>query len=96
VDPITYNEAVKNGTPVDGQVPTGTAKITPNGDISNNSYSTVVYTTETGAQATKYYFWVKDKTTLPNNRKERRIPIATLASIITDPTNSGISLVCSS
>ena len=91
VDPITYNEAVKNGTPVDGQVPTGTAKITPNGDISNNSYSTVVYTTETGAQATKYYFWVKDKTTLPNNRKERRIPIATLASIITDPTNSGIS-----
>ncbi len=91
VDPIAYTKAVENGTPVDGQVPSGTAKVTPKGDINNTSYSTKVYTTETGAQATKYYFWVKNKTTLPNNRKERRIPVASLASIITDPTNSGIS-----
>jgi hypothetical protein len=44
----------------------------------------------TGSIIIKYYFWVKDKTTVPTNIKNRRIPITTIADYIQNPQNSGI------
>lgn len=91
VDPVAYNEAVSNGTPLDGQVPTGVARVYPTGIVQNTSYSTYTYVIEDGSSITKYYFWVKDKTVVPAGKNvSRKYSTSMLANIIKDPTAMGI------
>jgi hypothetical protein len=39
----------------------------------------------------KYYFWVKDKTSVDPNNETRNLPTAAIADLITTPKNQGIS-----
>jgi hypothetical protein len=58
---------------------------------SDNAYTSLTYIDPLTNYATvKYYFWVKDKTTLSVNQFGRSIPVATIASFIRDPKNTGI------
>lgn len=58
---------------------------------NNEAYVTLNYIDPvTNFTTVKYYFWVKDKTTLTVNQFGRTIPTTTIASYIRDPKNSGI------
>jgi hypothetical protein len=53
----------------------------------------VLYNPTTGATtSTLYYFWVKNKTTIPAN-KDRRVSISSIASYISNPVGTGIPFV---
>jgi hypothetical protein len=57
----------------------------------NTAYVTQTYVDPTTNFATvKYYFWVKDKTTLTVNQFGRSIPTTVIADYIRNPVNSGI------
>jgi hypothetical protein len=58
---------------------------------NNEAYVTLNYIDPiTNYTTVKYYFWVKDKTTLSVNQFGRTMPTTTIASYIRDPKNSGI------
>jgi len=90
VDPIAYNDAVENGKEVDGSIPTGTARVISDASFKLANWSTDQYTDELNVTSTKYYFWVKGKDTVPNNRPERQLAVTTIANIIEDPANIGL------
>ena len=53
-----------------------------------------LYNANTGlATGTLYYYWVKNKTTVPENMPARRISAASVASYINSPANTGIAFV---
>ncbi len=57
----------------------------------NNAYVTETYVDPiTNFAVVKYYFWVKDKTTLTVNQFGRSIPTTVIASYIRDPRSSGV------
>lgn len=64
----------------------GTPKL-PN----NTAFVTSTYVeTETNQTTVKYYFWVKDKTTVSANQFGRTIPTTSIAQYIRSPKSSGI------
>ena len=57
----------------------------------NGAYVTLTYVDPATNFATvKYYFWVKNKTTVSANQFGRTIPTTTVASYIESPKNSGV------
>jgi hypothetical protein len=61
----------------------------------NAAYSVKVFTNPaTGQQyGTKYYFWVKGKTIIPQNVPGRRIAASDVASLIANPASSGTPII---
>jgi hypothetical protein len=58
---------------------------------NNSAYSTLVYVDpSTNTPTVKYYFWVKNKTTVTTNQFGRQLPTVTIADYITNPRVSGI------
>jgi hypothetical protein len=58
---------------------------------NNEAYVTESYIDSvTNFAVVKYYFWVKNKTTLPVNQVGRTIPIQSIANYISEPKSSGI------
>ena len=58
---------------------------------NNEAYVTLGYVDPRTNQPTvKYYFWVKDKTTVTANQFGRTIPTITIANYIRNPKNSGV------
>jgi hypothetical protein len=57
----------------------------------NSAYSTLVYVDPaTNTPTVRYYFWVKDKTTVTVNQFGRQLPTITVANYINNPKASGI------
>lgn len=57
----------------------------------DTAYATVAYVdAQTNQTVVKYYFWVKDKTTVTTNQFGRSIPTTTIANYIQSPQTSGI------
>ena len=57
----------------------------------NSAFVTISYVDSgTNTAIVKYYYWVKNITSLNSNYKGRSLPIATIANYIRDPKNSGI------
>ena len=57
----------------------------------NGAYVTLTYIDpKTGIAVVKYYFWVKDKTTISPNQFGRNMPVSSIRDYITDPKNTGI------
>lgn len=61
----------------------------------NTVYSVRVLTDPTTGETTKtkYFYWVKNKTTLPNSVAGRRIPAASVAEYIENPITTGIPYI---
>ena len=58
---------------------------------NNTAYVTLSYVDPATNQATvRYYFWVKDKTTLSVNQFGRETPTVTIAEYIRNPKSSGV------
>lgn len=59
--------------------------------IDNSAYVTLSFVDSgTNTPVVKYYYWVKNITSLNSNYKGRSLPVATIANYIRDPKNSGI------
>jgi len=57
----------------------------------NTAYSTLIYVDpNTNIPTVTYYYWVKNKTTVTENKFGRLIPTVTIADYITNPKSSGI------
>lgn len=60
-------------------------------NVDNSAYVTLTYVeTETNKATVKYYFWVKDKTTVSANIFGRTVPTTAIANYIRNPKSSGI------
>lgn len=58
---------------------------------NNTAFVTTNYVeTETNQTTVKYYFWVKDKTTVSTNQFGRTIPTTSIADYIKNPKTSGV------
>lgn len=58
---------------------------------NNEAYVTETYIdSTTNFAVVKYYFWVKNKTTVDNSYTNRTIPVESIASYIRDPKSSGV------
>jgi hypothetical protein len=58
---------------------------------NNSAYSTLIYVDPaTNAPTVRYYFWVKNKTTVTVNQFGRQLPTITVADYINNPRASGI------
>ena len=91
VDPIAYNDAVANGTEVDGAVPTGTAKVFTYNGLNLANWSTDTYVDDLNVTHTRYFFWVKGKDSVPAERPDRSLAVTNVANIIADPASIGLS-----
>lgn len=57
----------------------------------DSAYVDVTYVDPvTGIITSKYYFWIKDETTLDENLPGRSLPVKSIADYITNPKNQGI------
>ena len=63
----------------------------PNDDIY--SFKTLFNTTTGEPSGTLYYYWVKTKSTIPENNKTRKISGAEVEVLIADPAGAGIPFV---
>jgi hypothetical protein len=92
VIPDEWENLVKNGTDQFGQIATGEAFRVY--DKNSDSYF-YYYSEETewdnnlGRYNTHYYFWVKNKTTIPNS--SRMLTVSEISNIVRYPTTNGIS-----
>ena len=60
----------------------------------NSAYSTLIYVDpNTNISTVKYYYWVKNKTTVTANQFGREISTVTIADYITNPKNSGVKFL---
>lgn len=58
---------------------------------NNTAFVSLTYVeTETNQPTVKYYFWVKDKTTVSANQFGRTIPTTSIADTIRNPKSSGV------
>ena len=74
--PSQYVDNGGNGTPKYGD---------------NSAYVTLTYIDpQTSVAVVKYYFWVKDKTTISPNQYGRSMPVASIRDFIVDPKGTGI------
>lgn len=91
--PDDYNRYSFTNTIVDGIQITGEARYenTTYGDIVYSWTEETVFDPVIGTEKTYYYFWVKQKTTVPNT--SRTYSITQLSQIIADPTSFGIQWI---
>lgn len=65
-----------------------------NGDpkhLDNSAYSSITYIDPgTNSPVVRYYFWVKNKTSINSDNKTRKITISNIENYIRDPKSSGI------
>jgi hypothetical protein len=93
VPPDEYQEITRSNTVIDGIELTGTPYFTI-GQFGDREYywsEKTFFNRSRGTSETYYYFWVKNKTTVPNNN--RRYTTVDLENIIENPTSYGISWV---
>jgi len=58
----------------------------------NSAYVEIVFVDPiTNIIGSKYYYWVKDKTSVDPNNETRNLPISSVADLIANPKNQGIS-----
>ena len=58
----------------------------------NSAYVEIIHVDPiTNIIGSKFYFWVKDKTSVDANDPTRNIPISSVANLITNPKNQGIA-----
>ena len=91
VAPEDYDQAVFDEVVVDGKPLTGTPFKQENrftGDVDYYWTETVEFDPTTESDETYYYFWVKDKTTLPD--RNRYYTTFQLAEILENPEAAGI------
>jgi hypothetical protein len=87
---IDVYEWVESNYPPSQYVARGGDGLPKYGDDS--AYATVAYVDPQSNQTVvKYYFWVKDKTTVTQNQFGRTIPTTTIANYISSPQSSGIT-----
>ena len=91
VGPLEYNSASENATPVNGTVPTGSAKVTKIGQESIYSYSSKESVNSDGTISTLYYFWVKGVDTISSARMDKTLSVSGIAAVIQNPTDMGIA-----
>jgi hypothetical protein len=93
VPPDEYQQATRSNTIIDGIELTGTPYFTI-GQFGDREYywsEKTFFNRSRGISETYYYFWVKDKTTVPNN--SRRYTTIDLENIIENPSSYGISWI---
>ena len=90
VPPDEYDDAVTNGLEMFGQVATGTPFVRlDDGNEPMYYWAERTDTDEmTNTDVKYYFFWVKNKTTVPNIN--RKYSVLELSSILEDPTSFGI------
>ena len=90
VPPDEYDEAVTNGTEMFGKIATGTpySQLDSSGEPMYYWSEDLTWNESTQDFVRYYYFWVKNKTTVPNTN--RKYTVTELASILEDPTAFGI------
>jgi hypothetical protein len=93
VTPDAYSSAVRAGTIVDGVPLTGSARtqLDDFGDEQYNWTEEFEVNVNTNQIEVFYYFWVRDKTTVPS--ASRIYTVDQLAGILTDPTTVGLNWV---
>ena len=92
VPPEDYDQAVFDEVVVDGKMLTGTPYVKANtltGDIDYYWTESVEYNAETETEEVYYYFWVKNKTTLPS--RERYYTVLQLSEILINPSSVGVA-----
>lgn len=89
IAPYDYNAAVASGQEENGQLLTGTARIELGADESSYSWSEREESNSDGSTSIYYYYWVKNRTLVPDV-PGRKISAKAIADIITDPTSQGI------
>lgn len=91
VAPDQYEQSVAGGKVLDGVVLTGTPLSELDAGGNTLYYYTEVeeYDSSIGANVTYYYFWVKDKTTVPLGTK-RTSSVSNVANLIKDPTAQNV------
>ena len=91
VAPDQYEQSVAGGKVLDGVVLTGTPLSELDAGGNTLYYYTEVeeYDSSIGANVTYYYFWVKDKTTVPLGTN-RTSSVSNIASLIKDPTAQNV------
>lgn len=90
--PEEYDDAVQNGSVVDGVLLTGTPFKVVNSLTEETYYywtEAVEYNSETESDETYYYFWVQNKTTIPGNQ-DRTYTTLQLTEILKDPTAANV------
>lgn len=91
--PEEYNKYSATNIKVNGIGLSGEAKyeLTSYGDMVYSWVEETTFDSIIGSEKTYYYFWVKNKISIPNNK--RNYSVTQLAQIIKDPTTAGINWV---
>ena len=91
--PEDYNKYSSINIKSNGTQLTGEAKydLTSYGDQVYSWSEETIFDPKVGTDVTYYYYWVKNKITLPNNN--RKYSVLQLSKIIEDPTSSGINWI---
>jgi hypothetical protein len=91
--PEEYNQYSNANIKVDGVVLSGQSRyeLTSYGDTVYSWTEETTFDPIIGAEKTYYYYWVKNKISLPNNK--RKYSVTQLRQIIEDPTTVGIHWV---
>jgi hypothetical protein len=91
VTPDEYENAVNRNAIIDGVELTGNAYVTTDiyGDVQYYWTEEIELNKKTNRLETYYYFWVKNKSTVPNI--ERLYSISQIADIILDPAANGVT-----
>jgi len=90
VPPDEYSEIANGSTIVDGMPLTGTAyyKTGQSGEVLYYWTEETAFNVVTGSNETYFYFWVKDKTTVPP--RNRTYSVSQLTKMLKNPTEFGI------
>jgi hypothetical protein len=94
VPPDEWENAKQGNISIFGEPAVGDVYSVYDENLQENLYyysQTEEYNKTTASYNTVYYFWVKNKTNLPNT--ERKLSVLQLANIISNPTANGISWV---
>ena len=90
--PDDYDQAVFDEVVVDGKILTGTPYVVENkltGDVDYHWTESIEYNAETETDELYYYFWVRNKTTLPS--KDRLYTVLQLQEILINPASVGVN-----
>lgn len=91
--PEEYNKYAVANIKIDGIELSGEARyeLTSYGDMVYSWVEETTFDAIIGSEKTYYYFWVKNKISIPNNK--RKYSVTQLSQIIQDPTTAGINWV---
>ena len=91
--PDEWEAAVEAGTDQFGQIASGTPYSVYDSTLNENVYyysEQYEYNTKTGNYDPVYYFWVRNRDSLPPNRPNRHLTTDIITKIIVNPTKQGI------